>query len=145
MRSMDDRALNPLRLALLVAIAAYFAWAGLHQPATVSNSVSAPPQALSAPSHSPQPAATSSRLPATPVGPAATPSDCGAHILEVGSSTHEVRLKVDGVASRILVYTAAGPVTASTETAGSAGAYRVLLPAPAQAVQLDDCPALNLP
>lgn len=127
---LDDRHLNPLRLALLAIIAGYFAWLWFHPPATPAS----PAPVLQKPTQ------TTSR-PSQP----ATLASCPAHILEVGASTHEVRLKIDGAADRILVYTAAGPVTASTETAGSAGEYRVLLPAPPQAVQLDDCPPLNLP
>lgn len=126
----NDRRLNPLRLALLAVIAGYFAWIWHHPPAAPAS----PAPALQKPAQATLP-------PPQPTNVA----DCPARILEVGASTHEVRLKIDGAADRILVYTAAGPVTASTETAGSAGEYRVLLPAPPQAVQLDNCPPLNLP
>jgi len=56
----------------------------------------------------------------------------------------EIRLSVTGSAERILVYTNQGNLTASTLEAGSAGEYRVRIPGPATAVQLDDCPPLNL-
>jgi len=42
------------------------------------------------------------------------------------------------------IYTDQGNLTTSTTEAGSAGEYRIRTPTPATAVQIDDCPVLNL-
>ena len=77
--------------------------------------------------------------------PATTPaSTCLGQITQVAQGANEIRLTITGSAERILVYTDQGNITASTWETGSAGEYRIRTPGPATAVQLDDCPVLNL-
>lgn len=121
---MDDRKLNPLRLIILALIVVYFAtslWKNDNDPAALV---------------SPQ------------LGPAAnqaTPTGCAGRIAWATTGEREVRLGIDGAAEKIIVYTEKGSRIALTENSGSAGEYRVLLPAPPQAVQIDNCEAVNLP
>jgi hypothetical protein len=126
---MDDRKLNPLRLIILAFITAYFAaslWTNHSDPAArVSLNIKPADHA---------PTATS---------PAAT--GCAGRITWATAGAREVRLGIDGAAEKIIVYTEKGPRIALTENSGSAGEYRVSLPAPPQAVQIDNCEAVNLP
>jgi predicted aspartyl protease len=123
---MDDRILNPLRLLIALGIVGYFAFLFALPP--VEQAVQQP--------------ATPTTQPAPQ--PVATPGDCAAEIEQVGIGAYELRLQVSGAAERILVYTDQGNLVVSTTQAGSAGVYRVRTPGPATAVQLDDCPVLNL-
>lgn len=121
---MDDRKLNPLRLIILAFIAIYFAasiWVNHNDPAAQVS---------------------------LHIGPAVnqtTPTNCTGRITWATAGAREVRLGIDGVANRIIVYTSKGTKIAFTETSGSAGEYRVPLEAPPQAVQIDECEAVNLP
>jgi hypothetical protein len=84
-------------------------------------------------------------VPTLPNGPALSLSNgCAGQIVQVGIGSYELRLRITGVAERILVYTDHGNLVASTKEAGSAGEYRIRTPGPATAVQLDNCPVLNL-
>lgn len=123
---MNDRALNPLRLLLAGAIIAYFA--AMTWPP--------PPQAVEA--TTPLPA------PAPAPGPVEVHGRCAGEITQVAIGTYELRLQITGAGERILVYTDAGNLVVSTYHAGSAGEYRIRTPGPATAVQLDDCPVINL-
>ena len=123
---MDDKKLNPLRLIVLLGLVVYFGFLFSQQPRDET------PVAQQTPS-SPAPA------PAAP-----PPANCHGSIEQVVQGQYEIRLSVTGSAERILVYTNQGNLTASTLEAGSAGEYRVRIPGPATAVQLDDCPPLNL-
>lgn len=119
---MDDRKLNPLRLIILALIAVYFAvslWKNYNDPAAQVS---------------------------LHIGPAEnpTPTNCTGRITWATAGAREVRLGIDGVANRIIVYTAKGTKIANTETSGSAGEYRVPLEAPPQAVQIDECEAVSL-
>ncbi|MCX7782649.1 MAG: hypothetical protein N2318_03280 [Meiothermus sp.] len=135
---MDDRRYNRARLLLLLVLVGYFVY--LHF------SSQQPEQPL------PTPPAQTQGQPAAPAAPAAQPArpaqpallECPGRIEQVAVSNYEVRLRITGAASTILVYTDQGNVTASTTEAGSAGEYRVRTPGPATAVQLDDCPPLNV-
>jgi len=69
---------------------------------------------------------------------------CQGQIEKVVQGQNEIRLTLTGAAEHILVYTNQGNLTASTLEAGSAGEYRIRTPGPATAVQLDNCPPLNL-
>ncbi|WP_027882171.1 hypothetical protein [Meiothermus rufus] len=117
---MDDRKLNPLRLLIALGIGAYFIFLVLRpgQPGapTTTQTQSAHPM----------------------------PTACAAQIEQVGLTSYELRLRIKGSAERIIIYTDQGNLTVNTTEAGSAGEYRIRTPAPATAVQLDDCPALNL-
>lgn len=128
---MDEK-LNPLRLLVGLGIVAYFAWLFL-QP----NPSQPDPLATQAP-----PQATTQTNPAPVTKPVGTP--CPAQIEQVGLGVNEIRLRITGAASTILVYTDQGNVTTSTTETGSGGEYRVRTPGPATAVQLDNCPPLNL-
>jgi hypothetical protein len=127
---MDDKKLNPLRLVLLAALVGYFAFLFTRpQPEEpLVTQVSAP-----APATIPAPTAT------TP-----TPANCLGQITQVTQGANEIRLTITGAADRILVYTDQGNITAATPEVGSGGEYRIRTPGPATAVQLDDCPVLNL-
>ncbi|MCX7784596.1 MAG: hypothetical protein N2318_13255 [Meiothermus sp.] len=130
---MKDKNLNPLRLLMGLGIVAYFAWLFIQpnpnqQPEGPATQV--PPQTTTQPSPAPK---------AEPVA-----DTCPGQIEQVGLGTNEIRLRVTGAASTILVYTDQGNVTASTTEAGSGGEYRVRTPGPATAVQLDNCTPLNL-
>lgn len=128
---MNDKKLNPLRLAIGLGLVAYFAWLFI-QPN--------PNQQLEAPATRPQTTTQPNPIPkAEPV--AAT---CPGQIEQVGLGANEIRLRITGAANTILVYTDQGNVTASTTEAGSGGEYRVRTPGPATAVQLDNCTPLNL-
>lgn len=120
---MDDRKLNPLRLIILAFIAAYFA--------------------VSFTNHN-DPAARVSQKIGHTVNEA-SPTQCAGRITWATAGAREVRLGIDGVAEKIIVYTEKGPKVALTETSGSAGEYRIPLEAPPQAVQIDECEAVNLP
>ncbi|WP_333659219.1 hypothetical protein [Meiothermus cerbereus] len=122
---MNDKRLNPLRLALLLAIGAYFGYLFLQPKPGVQ-----PP---GAPSSAAQPGLS---VPSSP--------PCAAQIEQVGLSLGEVRLRLRGAAERIVVFTEAGNVVASTAESGSAGEYRVRTPGAATAIQIDGCPVLNL-
>lgn len=132
---MDDRKLNPLRMLVGLAILGYLAlsvWTNRENPAeNPATKVNLQPQPAAIAEES-SPAATSS-------------TGCTGQITWVTGGAREVRLGITGAASRILVYTERGTIVRSTEEAGSAGEYRVILPAPPQAVQIDDCPTVNLP
>ncbi len=121
---MDDRKLNPLRLVLLAAILGYFAFLFTRLE---------PEEPLVTQVTAPAPTAT------TPA-----PANCLGQITQVTQGANEIRLTITGAAERILVYTDQGNITASTSETGSAGEYRIRTPGPATAVQLDDCPVLNL-
>ena len=69
---------------------------------------------------------------------------CQGQIEKVVQGQNEIRLTLTGAAEHILVYTDQGNLTASILEAGSAGEYRIRTPGPATAVQLDNCPPLNL-
>lgn len=130
---MNDKNLNPLRLLVGLGIIAYFAWLFI-QPnpnqQTKALATQAPPQTTTQPNPAPK-----AELVAT----------CTGQIEQVGLGTNEIRLRITGAASTILVYTDQGNVTASTTEAGSGGEYyRVRTPGPATAVQLDNCTPLNL-
>lgn len=119
---MDDRKLNPLRLIILACMAIYFAasvWVNHRDPAAQVS---------------------------LHIGPAEnpTPTNCTGRITWATAGAREVRLGIDGVAEKIIVYTEKGPKVAPTETSGSAGEYRIPLEAP-PAVQIDECEAVNLP
>ncbi len=122
---MNDKRLNPLRVAILLAIAIYFGFLFLQ-----------PTPSLESPN-------TSSPL-AQPdlLAPSSLP--CTAQIEQVGLSLNEVRLRLRGAAERIVVFTEAGNVVASTAESGSAGEYRVRTPGAATAIKIDGCPVLNL-
>lgn len=122
---MHDK-LTPLRLVLLVGLAGYFAFL------------------LSQPQEAPLVVQENSPAPAASAKPAPTPANCQGQIEQVTQSSYEIRLKIGGAAERILVYTDQGNITTSTVEAGSASEYRIRTPGPATAVQLDDCPVLNL-
>jgi len=126
---MDDKKLNPLRLIVLLGLAIYFGFLFSQRPKSEPPIVQAP---------SPTP------IPTVAPAPAPTPTNCHGSIEQVVQGQYEIRLGVTGAAERILVYTDQGNITASTLEAGSAGEYRVRIPGPATAVQLDDCPPLNL-
>lgn len=121
---------TPLRLILLGMIAVYFAWAGLHSPATVATPNSTAQQATQAPSRLSQPP---------------TSTDCHSHIREATASTGELRLKVDGAAEVIRVSYDGGMLLRPTEEVCSAGFCRVFTPSAPKLVQLDRCPAISLP
>ena len=123
---MDDKKLNPLRLIVLLGLVVYFGFLFSQQPRDETPVVQQTPS-------SPAPA------PAAP-----PPANCHGAIEQVVQGQYEIRMSVTGSAERILVYTDQGNLTASTLEAGSAGEYRVRIPGPATAVQLDDCPPLNL-
>lgn len=129
---MDDKKHNPLRLLVLAGIVLYF----IFLAATPQNETlveAQPTTALPSQPAQPQPA------------PATKPTiNCKAQIEQVGLSTSELRLRITGAANQIIVYTDQGNLTATTTEAGSAGEYRIRTPGPATAVQLDDCPVLNL-
>lgn len=125
---MDDRKLNPLRLMLLAALVGYFAFL-FTQPQPEEPLVTQVPATATTPA----PTAT------TPA-----PANCLGQITQVTQGASEIRLSITEAAERILIYTDQGNITASTLEAGSAGEYRVRIPGPATAVQLDDCPPLNL-
>ena len=125
---MDDKKLNPLRLIILVGLVIYFGFLFSQRPQPEPLVVQAP-----------TPTPTAAPAPATP-----PPANCHGAIEQVVQGQYEIRLSVTGSAERILVYTDQGNLTASTLEAGSAGEYRVRIPGPATAVQLDDCPPLNL-
>lgn len=108
--------LNRLRLVVLVALLGYFAFLFARPPTA------------------PEPEAK----------PASSQPGCYGQIEQVLQGSQEVRLRIRGAAERILVYTDQGSLSASTAETGSAGEYRIRTPAPATAVQLDDCPVLNL-
>ena len=129
---MDDRKLNPLRLIILVGLAAYFGFLFSKRPQPEPLVVQAP---YPTPTVAPAPAPAQATQP---------PTNCHGSIEQVVQGQYEIRLSVTGSAERILVYTNQGNLTASTLEAGSAGEYRVRIPGPATAVQLDDCPPLNL-
>lgn len=123
---MDDKKLNPLRLVLLAVLIGYFAFL-FTQPQ---------PE---------EPLVTQAPAPATTPAPAATaPTNCLGQITQVVQGANEIRLTITGSAERILIYTDQGNLTAATPEVGSAGEYRIRTPGPATAVQLDDCPVLNL-
>lgn len=129
---MDDRKLNPLRAMIGLGLIAYFAWLFAQPNPTQQEAlvIQAPPQ-------------SNSQATPTPITkPVVT--DCPAQIEQVAFGTTEIRLRIAGAANTILVYTDQGNVTASTTEAGSGGEYQVRTPGPATAVQLDDCPPLNL-
>ncbi|MGK0620110.1 hypothetical protein [Meiothermus cerbereus] len=122
---MNDKRLNLPRVAILLAIAIYFGFLFLQpkpglQPSNTSASVA-------------QPGLTASSSP-----------PCAAQIEQVGLSLNEVRLRLRGAAERIVIFTEAGSVVASTVESGSAGEYRVRTPGAATAIQIDGCPVLNL-
>lgn len=127
---MDDRKLNPLRFVLLFGIIGYFTFLFTRPEPTALVAQPPLPAAISQPAPAPQPAA-----------PAA---NCAGEITQVAFGTYELRLQITGAAERILVYTDQGNLVVSTTEAGSAGLYRVRTPGPPTAVQLDDCPVLNL-
>jgi len=85
-----------------------------------------------------------SPTPTAAPAPAAAPTNCHGSIEQVVQGQYEIRLSVTGAAERILVYTDQGNITAATPEVGSGGEYRIRTPGPATAVQLDDCPVLNL-
>lgn len=116
---MDDKKYNPLRLMILASLVLYFIYLA----------------------NKPQNEAVSSQ--AQPV-PVTKPTTCNARIEQVGLSSYELRLRISGAAESIVVYTEQGNLTASTTEVGSAGEYRIRTPGPATAIQIDDCPALNL-
>ncbi|WP_337871139.1 hypothetical protein [Meiothermus sp.] len=122
---MDDKKLNPLRLMLLAVLIGYFAFLFTRPQ---------PEEPLVTQIPTPTPAATT-----TPA-----PANCPGQITQVAQGANEIRLTITGSAERILIYTNQGNITASTVEAGSAGEYRIRTPGPATAVQLDDCPVLNL-
>ncbi len=125
---MDDRKMNPLRLIIGTGLVIYFAILLTSKPAEEPLVVQTPPPAPTAPTQA-----------------AAQPSaNCQAQIEEVGLTSYELRLRLEGSAERIIIYTDQGNLTTSTTEAGSAGEYRVRTPAPATAVQIDDCPVLSL-
>ncbi len=117
---MDDRKLNPLRLLVALGIGVYLVF-------------------LASRPEQPEAPTTTQTQPAYPMSTA-----CAAQIEQVGLTNYELRLRIKGSAERIIIYTDQGNLTVHTTEAGSAGEYRVRTPAPATAVQLDDCPALNL-
>jgi hypothetical protein len=134
---MNDRRFNPIRIVLLLGIVAYFVLlASPPQPdqtPVVSQPITTPTQA------------PSNLAPTLPNGPALSlPNGCAGQIVQVGIGSYELRLRITGSAERILVYTDQGNLVASTKEAGSAGEYRIRTPGPATAVQLDNCPVLNL-
>lgn len=124
---MDDRKLNPLRLALLVSIALYFASVGLRLP--TKNPSETIPQATQAPLVQPQ-----VRI-----------DGCHAHISEATASTRELRLKVSGTAETLRVSYDGGMIVKATEEVCSGGECRVFTPAAPKNIQLDGCPAITLP
>jgi len=127
---MDDKKLNPLRLSVLAGIVFYFIF------------LAATPQNETLVEAQPNTALTSQ--PAQPA-PATKPTiSCKAQIEQVALSASELRLRINGAANQIIVYTDQGNLTAGTTEAGSAGEYRIRTPAPATAVQIDDCPVLSL-
>ncbi|ADD26877.1 hypothetical protein [Meiothermus ruber] len=122
---MNDKKLNPLRLVLLTVLIGYFAFLFTRpQPE--------------------EPLVTQAPAPATTPAPTATPTNCLGQITQVAQGANEIRLTITGSAERILVYTDQGNITAATPEVGSGGEYRIRTPGPATAVQLDDCPVLNL-
>ncbi|ADD28177.1 MULTISPECIES: hypothetical protein [Meiothermus] len=124
---MDEK-LNPLRLVLLTVLIGYFAFL-FTRPQPEEPLVTQVP----APATTPAPTAT------TPA-----PANCLGQITQVAQGVNEIRLTITGSAERILVYTDQGNITAATPEVGSGGEYRIRTPGPATAVQLDDCPVLNL-
>lgn len=122
---MHDK-LTPLRLVLLAGLLGYFAFL------------------VSRPQEEPLAVQENPPAPTASAKPAPTPANCQGQIEQVTQSRYEIRLKIGGAAQRILVYTDQGNITASTLETGSAGEYRIRTPGPATAVQLDDCPVLNL-
>ncbi|GIW29932.1 MAG: hypothetical protein KatS3mg071_0106 [Meiothermus sp.] len=121
---MNEKKLNPLRLVLLAALVGYFAFLFTRPQ---------PEEPLVTQVPAPAPTAT------TPA-----PANCQGQITQVVQGANEIRLTITGSAERILIYTDQGNITASTSETGSAGEYRIRTPGPATAVQLDDCPVLNL-
>jgi hypothetical protein len=119
---MDDKKLNPLRLVLLAALIGYFAFLFTQPEEPLVTQVPAP----------------------APTATTPTPANCLGQITQITQGASEIRLTITGAAERILVYTDQGNITASTSETGSAGEYRIRTPGPATAVQLDDCPVLNL-
>ncbi|MCX8088605.1 MAG: hypothetical protein N3C58_04930 [Meiothermus ruber] len=126
---MDDKKLNPLRLIVLLGLVVYFGFLFSQRPQPE-------PLVVQAPSPTP----TAAPAPA----PAPAPTNCHGSIEQVVQGQYEIRMTITGAAERILIYTDQGNITASTLEAGSAGEYRIRIPGPATAVQLDDCPPLNL-
>lgn len=126
----NDRQLNPLRLVILFGLVGYFTFLFTRPEPTALVAQPQMPAAISQPAPTPQ-----------PVAPAA---NCAGEIAQVVIGTYELRLQITGSAERILVYTDQGNLVVSTTQAGSAGVYRVRTPGPPTAVQLDDCPVLNL-
>lgn len=126
---MDDKKLNPLRLIVLLGLVVYFGFLFSQRPQPEPLIVQAP-----------SPTPTAAPAPA----PAPAPTNCHGSIEQVVQGQYEIRMTITGAAERILIYTDQGNITASTLEAGSAGEYRIRIPGPATAVQLDDCPPLNL-
>jgi len=124
---MDDKKLNPLRLIILVGLIGYFGFLFSQRPQPEPLVVQAP-----------------SPTPTVAPAPATAPTNCHGSIEQVVQGQYEIRMTLTGAAERILIYTDQGNLTASTLEAGSAGEYRVRIPGPATAVQIDDCPPLNL-
>jgi hypothetical protein len=120
----DDRRLNPLRLLIAGLIVGYFAWLFV---------APAPYQPGMKPA---QPVAAQPAMPET--------INCHGDIQRVAFDQHEIRLQITGAGERIRVFTDQGSLMVSTKEAGSAGEYRIRTPAPATAVQLDDCPVVDL-
>lgn len=121
---MDDKKLNPLRLMLLAVLIGYFSFLFTRpQPE--------------------EPPVTQAPAPATTPAPTA-PINCLGQITQVVQGANEIRLTITGSAERILIYTNQGNIIAATPEVGSGGEYRIRTPGPATAVQLDDCPVLNL-
>jgi hypothetical protein len=77
-----------------------------------------------------------------PTGPASI--NCHGDIRAITFGQSEVRLQIVGAGERIGVFTDHGTLAVSTKEAGSAGEYRIRTPSPATAVQLDDCPVVDL-
>ncbi len=127
---MDDRKLNPLRFLLLFGLVGYLTFLFTRPESTAQVAHPPLPAAISQPAPAPQPVTTA--------------ANCAGEITQVAIGTYELRLQINGAAERILVYTDQGNLVVSTAEAGSAGVYRVRTPGPPTAVQLDDCPVLNL-
>ncbi len=125
---MDDRKMNLLRLIIGTGLVIYFSILLTSKPAEEPLVVQTPPPAPTAPGQ-----ATAQPAP-----------NCQAQIEEVGLTSYELRLRIKGAAENIIIYTDQGNLTTSTTEAGSAGEYRIRTPAPATAIQIDDCPVLNL-
>lgn len=110
--------MQQIRILLLIAIAAYFAFQFLGASPTSS--------------------------PAKTPAPTDTPP-CTNHILEAAASTRELRLKVSGIAQTLRIGYDGGMIVKATEEVCSGGECRVFTPAVPKTVQLDGCPAINLP